>query len=80
MTYDPDFVIHSLRDAYMSGNPADLQEAVRHLLAGIAEGEIALEYDNMYRDDDYTADGLSVRDEQIFDTLDDHEENTDDFS
>ena len=71
---EPESLLHGLYMALDTGNPAELELAVRTLLECVEVGEVALVYASEEEDDELTADGLSVRDEAVFFGLDNYEE------
>lgn len=70
MSVDPDFMVHLLHEAWRSGYAEEMESAIGEFLLAIRNGELVLDVpavDNEYYE--MTADGLSIRDEEVFEGL-----------
>ena len=70
MRTDPDFMVHLLYEAWRSGVAEEMEATIGELLLAVRNGDLVIDVPQELEEDyGLTADGLSIRDESIFEDL-----------
>jgi|AACY02.7.fsa_nt_gi hypothetical protein len=70
MLSDPEFLLHQLEEALRMGIAEEMETAIHDVILAVRGGEMAFVPTRELEEGDYTADGLTIRDEAYEDLED----------